>query len=125
MDMNDREQVTARLEELKTQNLPHMTADIFAKNDEFFKAQLATCSEEEKTSINEELKPFLGQELDCCIISGDRPCLGWGLVHGIMIDSKTGLSWGAYHYFTMNGERRKFVRYLQYHPDCYSVCDED
>jgi hypothetical protein len=121
IDINNREQVINKLNELKAQNLPHMDIDLFSELDEYFKEQIKTCSEDEKIKINDELHSYLGQNLKHCIICGEEPYLRWGLAHGVMIDNNTGLSWVYYHYFNMNGQNKKFVRLLQYHPDVYEI----
>jgi len=124
IDLNDKDQVIKRLKELKAQNLPHMTIEKMIEFYPDFKYQIADCTEEEKQIIENELNPFLGQKLGYCIISEQLPYLGWGLAHGVLIDSNTGLSWMRYNYFKVNGKECRFDYVLQYHPDCYEIDEE-
>jgi hypothetical protein len=122
IDFSNKEEVVNKLNELKAKNLPHMTVEQFSELKPLFKRDIEKATEEEKKIISEELfKYYRSDKENICIFSDEFPVLSWGLHHGTAIDSNTGLSWECYHYFTINGERHRYDRTLQYHPDNYEI----
>lgn len=125
IDMNNREQVIAKLAELKAKNLPKVNIESFRKVNKVFDAVIDKATDIEKKEIEEYLSSFYLELEGHCIFTDKSPFLDWSLIHGIMYDTNTGLSWRAYHYLTINGERRRFDTIMQYHPDNYSIAEED
>jgi len=118
IDMESVEEITNKLNELNNKNLSKLDFESF-KNMVKYDGALPT--KEELIVINEYLNNFYDpQDGDNnCIFCEEPPSLSWVLLHGTAIDSHTGLNWRIYHYLIINGEDRKFVKSLQYHPSVY------
>ena len=124
INMNSVEEVTKKLEELNNANLPHMTVVGLVGSNEEFAGLIKNATNEEIEVINKHLNEYLDDtqiEGGKCIFSEEIPNLRWGLLHGEMVDSNTGLNWTMYHYFKINGVEHKFVRTMQYHPSVYTL----
>lgn len=125
INMSDRNQVITKLKELQHNNLPKVDIEEFKKVSSLFSENINNATEKEKVEINQYLSKFYIDSNGHCIFTEECPDLEWGLTHGVMHDRKTGLSWRAYHYLTINGKETRFEVIMQYHPDCYGICDED
>lgn len=130
LDFNNREEVAKKLQELKEKKLPHLTIESFTKVDNQFKNNIQFASDEEMDVIKEYLSQFY-DDLDkqgadrVCVFSEKQPNLSWGLVHGTAIDHNTGLDWRGYHYLTIDGKKERYTCFLQYHPDNYTIEEEE
>jgi hypothetical protein len=124
-DFNNAEEVINKLKELKAKNLPHVTIDVFRKMNRLFDERIDYATDEEQEKIEEYLSAFYDDINDDggrkCIFNEERPNLNWGLAHGSMFDSNTGLDWRAYHYLTIDGTESRYERILQYHPEGYDI----
>lgn len=122
IDFENREDVVTKLQELKNKKLPHMTIEQFSKLDECFAEDIKKATDDEREEINIQLFPFYRGEGDnTCIFTDEFPSLVWGISHGMANDSKSGLRWKCYHYFTIGGKENRYEVTLQYHPDSYDV----
>lgn len=125
IDMSNREQVAAKLKELKAKNLPKATVEDFSKLNKSFNEAIKKASDEERAEIEKYLSTFYIDPEGHCLFTEEGPTLDWGLIHGEMFDIKTGLNWRAYHYLTIKGDRKRFETILQYHPDNYGIREEE
>lgn len=125
IDFNNAEEVINKLKELKAKNLPHVTIEAFRKMNKLFDDMIDYATDEEREKIEEYLSVFYDDTNDDdrhkCIINEERPNLTWGLAHGYMFDSNTGLDWKAYHYLTIDGKESRYERIMQYHPEGYDI----
>lgn len=115
-----------RLEELKEMDLPVLTIEKLCEADNSFKIHFVDkATEEELKYMKEYLSHFYYAEDNKCLFTQEIPCLEWGLCHGVTYDTNSGLNWKTYHYFDVNGENKKYIRSLQYHPNEYSIRKDD
>lgn len=122
IDFNNREEVINKLQELKDKKLPHMTIEQFSIIDKSFAKEIEKATDIEKEEISKQLYPFYRAKNDnICIFTDELPSLTWGLTHGVAQDSKSGLSWRCYHYFTINSKKDRYEVTLQYHSDNYEI----
>lgn len=124
MDFNSVEEVKRKLKELKEKNIPKMSIEHMCKIDKEFERDIKNATEGELKEIAEKLSRYVdfGYNDGKCIFEDRHPVLSWGLIHGIMVDSNTGLDWVRYTYLIIGGERKRYEHTFQYHVDCYS-CD--
>lgn len=125
LDMSNKEAVINKLNELKAKNLPRVTIEDFGKLNKSFARDIENATDEEKREISAMLEAFHIDPNGCCIFTEERPLLEWSLVHGTMFDHNTGLSWRAYHYFTIEGKEKMYDTILQYHPSNYEAISDD
>lgn len=126
IDFHDREEITNKLKELKAKNLPHMTIEQFSELNTSFKDDIKSATEDEKKVISKNLFRFYhSNKGNKCIFTDVYPSLTWGLHHGTLIDSDTGLSWEGYHYYIINKKEHRYEIALQYHPDNYEIDEEE
>lgn len=129
IDFSSREEVLSKLNELKDKNLPHVTIESFRKMNKLFDKRIDYATEEEIEKIEEYLSVFYDDtndgDIHKCIFNEERPILTWGLAHGEMYDTNTGLNWRFYHYLTIDGTESRYERALQYHPDGYNINNGD
>lgn len=128
IDFNNAEEVINKLNELKAKNLPHVTIESFREMNKLFNERIDYATDEEREKIEEYLSVFYNDVNDegiKCIFNEERPILTWGLAHGEMYDTNTGLNWRFYHYLTIDGTESRYERALQYHPDGYNINNGD
>lgn len=125
INMSDRNQVINKLKELQSKDLPKVSLDNFKKINNKFARDIEYATHDELEVIEKYLSKYHIDSKGNCIFTEEPPYLEWGLIHGAMYDSKTGLTWNAYHYLTIAGEERRYDTIMQYHPDCYGIYDED
>lgn len=116
-DFSNREMVTKKLEELKARNIPCMTYKKLCEK------RTLNASKEEIDAINEYFKSYCeaGYNDGKDIFSDEECCFYWGLGHGEMLTNDNGMNRTYYHYLTINGERNRIEILLQYHPNGYSI----